>query len=137
MQLIVADRPNYGEVVDTLVDINDFRNGVFANGPIHQAFDKRMVAILKVSRIVYLCLTGLIPALANAQTPNHILKTTDVPPRSERAYDEPDVVYPRIACYTLQWLTEPTRGSILLLVAKNNADAAFRKYSRQPKPSDL
>ena len=119
------------------MDIDDFRNGVFANGPIYQAFDKRMVVILKVSHIVYLCLTCLIPALADAQTPNHILRTTDVPPRSGRPYDEPDVVYPRIARYTLQRLTEPTPDSILLAVTKNNMDAASKKGSRQPKPSDL
>jgi hypothetical protein len=48
-QLIIANRPNYEEVVEDLTDVNDVRNGVFATENIHRVFDPREVAILKVS----------------------------------------------------------------------------------------
>lgn len=37
--------------------------------------------------------------------------------------------------YTLQWLIKPE--PFALLVAPNNVDAAFKKYTKKPKPSDL
>jgi hypothetical protein len=51
LQLIIANRPKHGEEVQDLIDINDIRNGVFANYSIHIAFDRRDVAILKVSHL--------------------------------------------------------------------------------------
>lgn len=50
-RLIIANRPKYGENVGTLNDINDIRNGVFANAFIHSPFDQRFAVVLKVCRI--------------------------------------------------------------------------------------
>ena len=47
-QLIVQNRPHYDENVATLNDINDVRNGVLANILIHNSFDPRHIAVLKV-----------------------------------------------------------------------------------------
>ncbi|KAF8523455.1 hypothetical protein BU17DRAFT_63747 [Hysterangium stoloniferum] len=48
-RLIVGNRPNYSEDVGDLDDINDIRNGVFANSMIHNVFDSHRIAILKPS----------------------------------------------------------------------------------------
>lgn len=50
-QLIVENRPKYSENVTQLSDINDIRNGVFANNLIHGAFDLRDVVLLKVRHL--------------------------------------------------------------------------------------
>ena len=49
--------------------------------------------------------------------------------------DSDEVTYTYDTCYTLQWLEKP--DLITLLVAPNDADVTFKKYSRNPKPSDL
>jgi hypothetical protein len=54
LRLIIENRPSYEENVTDLVDINDMRNGVFASSPIHFAFDKRDVVVLKVCQIYLL-----------------------------------------------------------------------------------
>ncbi len=51
LRLIIANRPKYRERVATLNNINDIRNGVFANLIIPQRFDERSVAVLKVCHI--------------------------------------------------------------------------------------
>ena len=50
-QMIIANRPHYGEDVAALVGINDIRNGLFANNFIHPCFDLCKVFILKVRHI--------------------------------------------------------------------------------------
>jgi hypothetical protein len=52
----VENRPSYSENVTALNDINDIRNGVFANSFVHTAFkvDPPSVAVLKVCHIVRL-----------------------------------------------------------------------------------
>jgi hypothetical protein len=59
LRLIVENRPNYGEKVRDLNDINDIRNGVFAAAQVHTAFEPRYVVVLKVRRI---CLTDVFVA---------------------------------------------------------------------------
>jgi hypothetical protein len=48
LRLIVENRSHYSENVGNLNDINDIRNGVFANELIHKGFDSRKAVILKV-----------------------------------------------------------------------------------------
>ena len=50
-QLIVDNRPKDGEAEAGLSDINDIRNGMFANLMICSAFDDREIVILKVCHI--------------------------------------------------------------------------------------
>jgi len=50
-RLIVENRPSYSENVTALDDINDIRNGVFANVLMHNWFNQRRVVILKVCHI--------------------------------------------------------------------------------------
>ena len=45
------------------------------------------------------------------------------------------VCYPTASRYTLQWLTDP--GKYIRDFIPNNLDAAFRKYTKKPKPSEL
>lgn len=71
----------------------------------------------------------------NPQTPNHILNTKDVPPRHDREHTSEDVCYPSRSRYTLQWLVTPS--AYIIATIPNNSDAAFKKYTRKPKPSDL
>jgi hypothetical protein len=56
-RLIVEQRPDNGENVSDLNDINDIRNGVFSSALIHAAFDLRDIVILKVrcACLTYLC----------------------------------------------------------------------------------
>ncbi|EDR05166.1 uncharacterized protein LACBIDRAFT_294884 [Laccaria bicolor S238N-H82] len=114
-RLIVENRPSYDEEVESLEDINDIRNGVFASMMINRIFDQRLVAILK--------------------TPNHILETEDIPPRCDRTDLQTDVSYPSRSRYTLQWLIDPPPGDTNL--TPNNSDAAFKKRTKKAKPSDL
>ncbi|KIL57679.1 hypothetical protein M378DRAFT_87561 [Amanita muscaria Koide BX008] len=114
-RLIVENRPNYSENVTALGDINDIRNGVFANTLIHNGFGPRFAAVLK--------------------TPNPILKTKDIPPRHIRRHISEDVSFPSRSRYTLQWLVDP--GEDVTSMIPNNSDAAFRKNTRKSKPSDL
>ena len=50
-RLIIENRPDYGEKVGTLDDINDIRNGVFASPAIHAPSDQRFAVGLKVCHI--------------------------------------------------------------------------------------
>jgi len=111
-RLIVENRPKYGEHATRLHGINNIRNGVFANLHIHQGFDSRRVAILK--------------------TPNRILGVDDIPLGTDRELLD-NVSYPTDSRYTLQWLTTPAR----FVAVPNNGDAAFKKDTKLPKPSDL
>jgi len=114
-RLIVENRPAYSEDVTSLHDINDIRNGIFAATMIHNGFDPRHAAILK--------------------TPNHILKTADIPPRYDRTDIPESVNYPSRSRYTLQWLVPPSANAIKSV--PNNSDATFKKNTRKSKPSDL
>lgn len=60
---------------------------------------------------------------------------TDVPPRHNQADMPASVKYPLQARYTLQWLVPTTLH--MRTTIPNNIDAAFKKFSRKPKPSDL
>lgn len=97
-----------------LRDINDIHNGVFATAQIHIGFDLRRLVILK--------------------TPNPMLETTDIPPRHDRAAMREGVSYLGGSRYTLQRLN-PDEYAITMI--PNNSDAAFKKWTRKPKPSDL
>ncbi|KAF8232675.1 hypothetical protein L208DRAFT_1360845 [Tricholoma matsutake] len=114
-RLIVENRPRYSEDVTELKDINDIRNGIFAAVQIHNAFDPRRVVILK--------------------TPNHIIGLNDIPPRHGRTRMPHNVVYPPSSRYTLQRLVTP--DEFIEPLVPNNSDAAFKKYNRKPKPSEL
>jgi hypothetical protein len=58
-------------------------------------------------------------------------------PRAERPTGvHEDVAYPSGKRYTLQWLREADPNSIQV-TAENNTDAAFKKDTREPAPSDL
>ncbi|KAF8495603.1 hypothetical protein BU17DRAFT_78499 [Hysterangium stoloniferum] len=113
-QLIVNNRPNCSEDVEDLDNINDIRNGVFANCMIHNLFDSRRIAILK--------------------TPNRYLNTKDIPPCNERPNMATSVTYPKNSRYTLHWLNPdlPTQAMI-----PDNRDATFKKRTKKAKPSDL
>jgi hypothetical protein len=112
--------------VEALNDINDIRNGVFAAGQIHLAFDPRDVVILKVCHIYPLVCPLSDPHVAtNPQTPNHILKTNDIPPRHNREDMPEEVIYPHHSRYTLQWLVTPSASSRSMI--PNNSDAAFKE----------
>lgn len=125
----------------TLKDIDDIRNGIYANHFIREAFDFRRIAILKVCHI-------FPPAspfsdshvAANLQTPNHILNPEDIPPGHDRDVYA-DVSYPASGRYTLQWLEAPDPSQEILTLVPNNRDATFKnnteKPCEKPKPSDL
>ncbi|KAF8710165.1 hypothetical protein AX14_013339 [Amanita brunnescens Koide BX004] len=112
-RLIIENRPDYGEKVGTLDDVNDIRNGVFASPAIYAPSDQRFAVVLK--------------------TPNPILEGGDVPARHDRAIGE-DVTYPASSRYTLQRLKP---APLVLLTIPNNIDATFKRDTRQPKPSDI
>jgi hypothetical protein len=84
-----------------LVDINNIRNGMFANAQIHIAFDSRSVAVLKVCHIAPACSLSDFYLTTNTQTPNHILGINDIP-RGARNSMPDDVCYPTSSHYTLQ-----------------------------------
>jgi len=111
-------------------DIDDIRNGVFANSMIHDGFDSRDAVVLKVRppicSLSHFDLTG-------AQTPNRYLHPDDIPPYSDRTLSN-DVTYPSNGRYSLQWLN-PDPNVIAMI--PNNRDAAFKKRSKRPKPSSL
>lgn len=74
--------------------------------------------------------------LTFGQTPNHVLISSDIPQRAQRALDLPDdLMYPDGLRYTLQWLINQDPWSSLAI--PNNLDAAFKTYSQKPHPSDL
>lgn len=132
----MENRPSYDEDVETLVDINDIRNGVLANATLHRICDRRFVAILKVCHFCPPICTFSDPfAATNHQTPNHILKTKDIPPRHKRTDLASDVSYPPRRRYTLQWLEDP--GPVDMNMIPNNSDATFKKATRESTPSDL
>jgi hypothetical protein len=134
-RLIVENRPSYNEEVTALRDINDIRNGVFVSIMLHHGIDAGHAAILKVCHVCppACCLSD--PCVAtNSQTPNHILKTKDIPPRHRRKNMREDVSYPTHRRYTLQWLDQDKPPMHLI---PNNIDAAFKKHTKKPKPSDL
>jgi len=129
--------PKHEEEVEDLVDVNDIRNGVFATDNIHCAFNPHEVAILKVSHICPLTCDSSHLCLADVQTPNRVLITSDIPQRAERPTKVPeDVTYPSSKRYTLQWLIQP-EPTTLHFVAGNNIDATFKKETGKLKPSDL
>jgi hypothetical protein len=131
--LIVANRPKYGENVANLNDINDVRNGVFSSLQINAVFDQRRVAILKVCPTYVFDVSP--PYLAgDIQTPNQILRTNDIPQRHQRTVPQ-DTAYPSNTRYTLQWLETP--GEIAHSMIPRNSDAAFKKHTHVPKPSEL
>ena len=135
-QLIIQNRPSYNENMTNLDDINDIRNGVFAAAQIHLAFDPRDVVILKVCYIYPLVCSLSDPYLAtNTQTPNHILDPNDIPPRRGRTFMPNNAIYPTGSRYTLQWLVIPDKP--IESVVPNNGDAAFKKCTKKPKPSEL
>ncbi|KZP28688.1 hypothetical protein FIBSPDRAFT_947515 [Athelia psychrophila] len=102
------------ENLDSLNNINDIRNGIYACHDIHNLyFDPREVVVLK--------------------TPNAILATTDIPDRSQRNL-APDVSYPGSFRYTLQWIVN--KEQFILERYPHNNDATF-KSQRLPKPADL
>jgi hypothetical protein len=74
-------------------------------------------------------------AATNHQTPNHILKTTDIPPRHNRTDFASDVGYPPHRRSTLQWLKDPGLADTRMI--PNNSDATFKKAAKKAKPSDL
>ena len=47
-----------------------------------------------------------------------------------------NVAYPRVGCYTLQWLKAPP-DRLTSNVIPNNRDATLKRRSREAKPSDL
>jgi hypothetical protein len=71
----------------------------------------------------------------NPQTPNRILQTEDIPARYNRENMHADVNYPTGSRYTLQWLKAPDQ--FVAPTVPNNADAAFKKNTEEPKPSEL
>lgn len=83
----------------------------------------------------HIVLVSLICFAANGQTPNPILSTMDIRERHERPIMPDNVAYPAQKRYTLQWLTSP--DVFLSPVIPNNGDAAFKKETKKPKPSDL
>ena len=124
------------EDVARLADINDIRNGVLVNRMIRRAFDRRLLAILKVCHFCPPICTFSDPfAATNSQTPNHILKTTDIPPCHNRTDLASDVVYPPHKHYTLQWLEDPGPADTNMI--PNNSDATFKKATKKAKLSDL
>jgi hypothetical protein len=46
-----------------------------------------------------------------------------------------NATYPTGSRYTLQWLVMPYES--IEPVVPNNSDAAFKKYTKKPKPSEL
>jgi hypothetical protein len=131
----VQNRPKYGEDVEGLDDINDARNGVFAAAQIHNGFDLRDIVVLKVCHICPSACPSSDPFVAaNLQTPNHILAPEDIPPCHNRGVMPPEVGYPTHSRYTLQWLNPSVYVTALI---RNNSDAAFKKRTGKPKPSDL
>jgi hypothetical protein len=134
-RLIIENRPNYEEDVTELNDINDIRNGVFANVLVHNFFDRRRIVILKVCHICPpVCPLSDLYVTAKPQTPNKILRTSDIPPRHDREDMPQGVSYPGRVRYTLQWLNPDPYAMHL---APNNSDAAFKIRTRKPKPSEL
>jgi len=76
---------------------------------------------------------GFYHDLISAQTPNRYLETNDIPPHRNRTLSD-KVAYSPNRRYTLQWLNQDVNLAELNL---DNRDAAFKKYTRKPKPSDL
>ncbi|KAF8228219.1 hypothetical protein L208DRAFT_1488951 [Tricholoma matsutake] len=114
-RLIIENYPCYNEDVTALKDINDIRNDIFTVVPIHNAFDPHRIVVLK--------------------TPNHILGLNDIPPCHGQTHMLNDVTYPPGSQYTLQWLVTPYE--FIEPFVPNNSDAAFKKYTRKLKPSEL
>src|ERR1700722_18268242 len=80
--------------------------------------------------ISYFCIA------TDAQTPNHILDTTDVPPRHDQADMLPTTVrYPTMERYKLQWLLNPP--GFLRLQRPQPPQASLKINTRRSKPSDL
>ncbi|KAM6490780.1 hypothetical protein JOM56_013743 [Amanita muscaria] len=94
---------NYSENVTALRDINDIRNGVFANTLIRNGFDPRFAAVLKTSPHA----------------------------TSEDTFREMSI----FLLVAVILLVDP--GEDVTFMIPNNNDAAFKKNSRKPKPSDL
>jgi hypothetical protein len=61
---------------------------------------------------------------------------SDIPSAEPPTAVPEDISYPSGKRYTLQWLTEADPETIQT-VAKNNADAAFKKNTTEPTPSEL
>jgi hypothetical protein len=135
-RLIVLNRPTNGENVTTLDNINDIRNGIFANSILYCAFDLREVAVLKVRHIWSLAYPFSLTHVAiNSQTPNPYLQMVDIPPRHNRKKMHADVSHPTGCRFTLQRLVALEKEITHLV--PNNADAAFMVNNKKPRPSDL
>lgn len=120
-----------------LRDIDDIRNGVFANVLIRRGFDQREAVVLKVCHICLPACPLSHPSVApDPQSPNHILEIDDIPSRHERKLLM-DVGYPTGSRYTFQWLDSGQSRKHVTAMIPNNSDAAFRKNTEKPKPSDL
>jgi hypothetical protein len=124
--------------VTALRDIDDIRNGVFANVLIRRGFDQRVAVILKVCHTICLRSRPLsdLYVTTDPQSPNHILETGDIPSRHERTRLM-DVGYPPGSRYTFQWLYSGESRKNVTSMVPNNIDAAFRENTEKPKPSDL
>ena len=78
-------------------------------------FDSRAAVILKVCLCLFL---QIILLTATHQTPNPILRTSDVPPRHDRVLPI-EARYPADSRYTLQWLV-PGDEFIFQFLPNNN-----------------
>ncbi|KAJ7718774.1 hypothetical protein DFH07DRAFT_859931 [Mycena maculata] len=116
MKQIVESRiPEEKEDVSNLTTINDIRNGMLVSKILHPLIDNKKLVVLK--------------------TPNRVLACDDIPPRSNNSTDLlGDVKYSTNPRYTLQWLmgTEHQKRDV-----SPRQDAAFKKDSKNPKPSPL
>ncbi|KAJ7492928.1 hypothetical protein B0H11DRAFT_2006665 [Mycena galericulata] len=113
-ELIVKNRPRYGEDVSTLTKVDDPRNGILLDGGIHRMAELKRVVVLK--------------------TPNTVLSVNDIPARHTRNLAD-NVKYPDGQRYTAQWLEGADPEHLARL--PNNSDAAFRKHTHIHKPSPL
>ena len=129
LQRIVDDRP-HDENLDSLT-IDDIRNGIYADVNLHIHITLTHEKPLS-SKSVHPFLQS-DHHLASHQTPNPILKTTDVPERCQRDI-EPNVSYPTGSRYTLQWFVTPLQEALNRL--PNNNDATFIN-EQLPKPADV
>lgn len=95
LRLIVENRPHYSENMRNLNDINDIRNGVFANELIHKGFDSRKAVVLKVYHTL---LPKFNTTSLSLRPPIHILKLV-ISPRP-----------PSIATFTMKFHILLTSG---------------------------
>jgi len=97
----------------------------------HPAFDRRMVAILKVGAK---SITLYLFSDTCTQTPNRILDIGDMQPHPNRMLAD-NVAYPGNGRYTVQWLTPPS--AMMKRLLPDNTDATFGNHIRSNRPSDI